>query len=373
MSGPFTTAAPDTTAPTVSGTDPAKDATDVPVATPVRATFSEPVSEAEIILKDAQGTAITGTAAMDSTNKILTFTPQQPLAHSATYTAEASKAKDTAGNIMATPHVWSFTTVQAPSAPKTIALPVQTDTWLDDQGTVGPNGPTVWAGAYGSSAPRAIERTYLKFDTSALAGKAITEAKLELWNSASFGCGAADSGLKAQQVTGAWSAETLSWRNQPQTTTNGEALAKDPGGCIGDSPPSDVAWTWPVTDIVRRWASGQDNHGLLVRGVDESSSAPQYDRGFHASETEEGRGPSADVEGDLHRQRRSQPDSHDTSPRFGHDTADDPRGGTGRRSRKRAGRRHGEGHLQRAGDQRELRPDRHRRRGGSRQRHDERP
>ncbi|MFI6741226.1 Ig-like domain-containing protein [Nonomuraea sp. NPDC050451] len=283
----FTTAAPDTTAPTVSGTDPAKDATDVPVATPVRATFSEPVSEAEIILKDVQGTAITGAAAMDSTNKILTFTPQQPLAHSATYTAEASKAKDTAGNIMATPHVWSFTTVQAPSVPKTITLPVQTDTWLDDQGTVGPNGPTVWAGAYGSSAPRAIERTYLKFDTSALAGKAITEAKLELWNSASFGCGAADSGLKAQQVTGAWSAETLSWRNQPQTTTNGEALAKDPGGCIGDSPPSDVAWTWPVTDIVRRWASGQDNHGLMVRGVDESTSAPQYDRGFHASETEE--------------------------------------------------------------------------------------
>ncbi|WP_344953549.1 Ig-like domain-containing protein [Sphaerisporangium flaviroseum] len=285
----FTTTGPDTTPPTVSETDPAKDAADVPVDTPVRVTFNEAVSEAEITLKDAQGVAIAGAATMDSANRVLTFTPQQALAHSATYTAEAGKAKDAAGNVMAAPHVWSFTTRRAPSVPKTISLPARTDLWLDDQGTIGLDDPTVWAGAYGSSAPRIIERTYLRFDTSTLAGKTITDAKLELWNAASYGCGGVNSGIKAQQVTTAWNAQTLRWGNQPSTTSTGEVVAKDPGGCTSGSPPSDATWTWPVTDIVRGWASSQ-NHGLMLRGVNESANAPQYDRGFHASETEETEG-----------------------------------------------------------------------------------
>ncbi|WP_061297976.1 hypothetical protein [Herbidospora cretacea] len=33
------------------------------------------------------------------------------------------------------------------------------------------------------------ERSYLKFDTSVLAGKTITDAKLEAWNNDGYGCG----------------------------------------------------------------------------------------------------------------------------------------------------------------------------------------
>ncbi|MFI7708092.1 hypothetical protein [Nonomuraea sp. NPDC049480] len=81
----------------------------------------------------------------------------------------------------------------------------------------------------------------LMSDTSAPAGKAITEAKPELWNSASFGCGDANSGIKAQQVTAAWNAQTLRWGNQPSTTSSGEVVAKDPGGRTPSTTPAPLA------------------------------------------------------------------------------------------------------------------------------------
>ncbi|WP_031166939.1 DNRLRE domain-containing protein [Streptosporangium roseum] len=284
---------PDTTPPTVIGTGPTNDAVDVTTGTQVRTSFSEPVTEAQVTVKDSTGTTVSGNSTMEMTSTVLAFTPSLPLTANTRYTAEVSRAKDAAGNILATPHTWSFTTGQADPDPTptptpvehTVSLPVQTDTWLDNQGSLGPSGPILWAGAYGSTDPRAIERTYLKFDTSSLAGKTITDAKLELWNSSSYGCGDSGSGIKAQKVTTSWNADTLTWANQPSATSDGEAVAKDPGGCTG-TPPTDVAWTWPLTGTVQAWASGQSNHGLLLRGVNESASAPLYDRGYHAAETE---------------------------------------------------------------------------------------
>ncbi|MFI0417728.1 LamG-like jellyroll fold domain-containing protein [Spongiactinospora sp. 9N601] len=114
----FTTAAPDTAPPVVSGTSPAANATGVPVDAPVRATFGEKVSGAQITVKNAQGVAVAGTSAMDAEGKVLTFTPQQRLAGTTVYTAEVSGAKDTSGNVMAAPHIWSFTT--AADAPQPI-------------------------------------------------------------------------------------------------------------------------------------------------------------------------------------------------------------------------------------------------------------
>ncbi|WP_329084820.1 DNRLRE domain-containing protein [Streptosporangium sp. NBC_01469] len=169
-----------------------------------------------------------------------------------------------------------------PPNEKTVSLPVQVDTWIDDEGTTGAGGPRLWSGSYHGI----TERAYLKFNTSSLAGKTITDAKLELWNTEIYGCGDSESGIKAQRVTTAWNASTLNWSNQPSAITNGEVVATDPGGCSeGDS--SGVIWTWPVTGMVQAWSSGQGNHGLLLRGVDESASAPLYDRGYHASETED--------------------------------------------------------------------------------------
>ncbi|WP_449064746.1 LamG-like jellyroll fold domain-containing protein [Planomonospora algeriensis] len=113
----FTTVAPDTTAPTVTETSPAKDATDVPVDAVAKATFSEAVSEAQISVKDAQGAAVAGASAMDAEGKVLTFTPQQPLVKGVKYMVEVTGAKDAEGNTLAAPHAWSFTTVKPPTSP----------------------------------------------------------------------------------------------------------------------------------------------------------------------------------------------------------------------------------------------------------------
>ncbi|MFC4060211.1 DNRLRE domain-containing protein [Planomonospora corallina] len=100
----------DTIAPRVVAYEPAAGATDVPLDAKVRVTFSEPIGDAVISVKTSQGTAITGTLARDDTQKIVTFTPQQPLSPGTTYTVEVSEAIDSWENTMA-PYTWSFTTL----------------------------------------------------------------------------------------------------------------------------------------------------------------------------------------------------------------------------------------------------------------------
>ncbi|TDC99449.1 DNRLRE domain-containing protein [Nonomuraea deserti] len=110
----FTAGGPDTMAPTVTATNPTTGATDVLVTAPVTATFSEVVTDAEFTLKNPAGTEVAGTTAMDAGQRVLTFTPAQPLAETTAYTAEVSAAEDVAGNPMAGPYTWSFTTGAKP-------------------------------------------------------------------------------------------------------------------------------------------------------------------------------------------------------------------------------------------------------------------
>ncbi|GAA3618288.1 hypothetical protein GCM10022419_124800 [Nonomuraea rosea] len=163
------------------------------------------------------------------------------------------------------------------SGGQTITLPLQVDTWIDDFGSSGPSDQTLWAGKYDAEDFSVTERTYLKFDTAALAGKTITDARLELWNNASYGCGGA---IKAQRVTSAWDAPTLDWGNQPAATADGESSATETSAC----PAEPALWSWQMTGIAQAWASGQPNHGVLLRAADEAATATMYDRGFEASE-----------------------------------------------------------------------------------------
>ncbi|MGJ6961549.1 DNRLRE domain-containing protein [Streptosporangium sp. G11] len=171
----------------------------------------------------------------------------------------------------------SPTPTPTPTPGETVTLPLQVDTWIDDLGSSGPNGPTLWAGKYDAEDFSTIERTYLKFDTAGLAGKTITNARLELWNKASYGCGGS---IKAQRVTSTWNAATLEWDGQPAATAAGESSATETGAC----PAEPALWSWQLTDIAQAWASGQPNHGVLLRAADESATAAMYDRGFEASE-----------------------------------------------------------------------------------------
>ncbi|MEU7853320.1 Ig-like domain-containing protein [Nonomuraea sp. NPDC049141] len=109
----FTTGAPDTDPPTVDGTDPAADETNVPVDAAVTVGFSEAVSGVQISVKDPSNATVQGTTAGDTTT--WTFTPTSPLATSKAYRIEVSGAKDGSGNVM-TPYTWTFTTGETDSA-----------------------------------------------------------------------------------------------------------------------------------------------------------------------------------------------------------------------------------------------------------------
>jgi methionine-rich copper-binding protein CopC len=107
----FTTDATDTTPPTVVNTSPTDGTTQVGVGTKVTATFSEPINPATLafLLKDANGNQVSATVSYDNATLKATLTPTPPLNLGVTYTASVS-ASDLAGNAMASPFTWSFTT-----------------------------------------------------------------------------------------------------------------------------------------------------------------------------------------------------------------------------------------------------------------------
>ncbi|NRQ40589.1 Ig-like domain-containing protein, partial [Nonomuraea sp. NN258] len=131
----FTTAQPDTVAPTVTASSPEPDAVDVALGSPIKATFSEPVSEGQIVVKDPTGDIVAGALATDSMT-VLSFTPAQPMAERTKYTVEVTGAEDDAGNVMAL-HTWSFTTMELPPPPNspTVTGEYATPT-SDEEGTV---------------------------------------------------------------------------------------------------------------------------------------------------------------------------------------------------------------------------------------------
>ncbi|MEV1001317.1 DNRLRE domain-containing protein [Nonomuraea sp. NPDC050202] len=101
----------DTSAPRVLATEPIHEATDVPLGSPVRVTFSEDVDGTKISVKSSQGSEVEGTVGSDSTGRIVTFTPSQPLRPGTTYTVDVSEAIDSWENVMR-PYTWSFTTLK---------------------------------------------------------------------------------------------------------------------------------------------------------------------------------------------------------------------------------------------------------------------
>ncbi len=122
----FTTgAAPDTTPPTVTFTDPANAATDVPTNKRIAATFSEGMDPATI---DASTFILTGPGLtpvlglVTYVGQTATFIPSSDLAGNTLYTATlTTRARDLAGNQMAANHTWTFTTGAAPdTTPPTV-------------------------------------------------------------------------------------------------------------------------------------------------------------------------------------------------------------------------------------------------------------
>ncbi len=102
----------DTTPPAVSVASPPNLATGISAAARVTASFTEPVQAASIsfVLRDAANAVVPSTTAYDAATLTVTLTPAGGLAPSTTFTATISGVKDVAGNLMAAPVVWSFST-----------------------------------------------------------------------------------------------------------------------------------------------------------------------------------------------------------------------------------------------------------------------
>jgi hypothetical protein len=115
----FTTgAAADTTAPTVTATDPVDTATGVPINQDIAATFSEGMNPLTITnqtftVRRPGQTALAGTVTYVGT--VATFNPTSSLLGNTLYEARVTTgAQDLAGNALADDSVWTFTTGAAP-------------------------------------------------------------------------------------------------------------------------------------------------------------------------------------------------------------------------------------------------------------------
>ncbi|QFY11590.1 DNRLRE domain-containing protein [Nonomuraea phyllanthi] len=100
----------DVTPPTVIETTPTGGAVNIGTAATAQAVFSEPVSGTTLTVKDAAGTSVSGTLESAGENRVAIFTPNQALEPQTTYTVEVTGSRDAAGNTLAAPYAWSFTT-----------------------------------------------------------------------------------------------------------------------------------------------------------------------------------------------------------------------------------------------------------------------
>jgi YVTN family beta-propeller protein len=117
----FTTAAVDTTPPTVTATSPANAATGVSRTANITVTFSEAMNSATIDtstfeLRTPAGAVVPAGVTYSATNRRATLNPNPTLTALTTYTvivrggAQEPRVKDAAGNALAVDRTWSFTT-----------------------------------------------------------------------------------------------------------------------------------------------------------------------------------------------------------------------------------------------------------------------
>ena len=137
MAWSFTTAVPDTTAPTIIAFTPASAATGVATSAAVTATFSEAMNASTINtttveLRTPASVLVPATATYSVAARMVTLQPTAVLANSTTYTATvkggASGVKDAAGNALVANQTWSFTTAAPPPPASTIWQPTVTPT-----------------------------------------------------------------------------------------------------------------------------------------------------------------------------------------------------------------------------------------------------
>jgi len=125
----------DTTAPEVTDTTPAADATDVAATANVTGSFSEAMDASTLTPgtftltegTTAGTTTVPASVAYNSTDRVATLNPDADLAAGTTYTATikggSDGVKDVAGNALASDETWTFTTTTPPISTPPVSRP----------------------------------------------------------------------------------------------------------------------------------------------------------------------------------------------------------------------------------------------------------
>ncbi|MHA7239780.1 CBM96 family carbohydrate-binding protein [Arthrobacter sp. TMS1-12-1] len=210
----------DTTAPTVTATSPAANATGVAVNSNVTGTFSEQVTSVTSTTFTLTGPGTTPVpAAVSFSGTTATLNPDTDLAASTTYTATikggASGVKDVAGNALAADRTWTFTTAPAGGggASQTVTVPAAADTYVSSGAPTTNFGTSVMLGV--DSSP--VEASYLKFDLSPYAGRTIESATLQLRSAGSGSTGTQNVKVVA---TDSWTEGGITYSNRPALGTS---------------------------------------------------------------------------------------------------------------------------------------------------------
>ncbi|WP_234343128.1 DNRLRE domain-containing protein [Streptomyces fulvoviolaceus] len=159
----------------------------------------------------------------------------------------------------------------------TSTLAVTTDTWVATNYNDSQVSSTeLKSGTY--DAGTTVARSFLKFDVSDYAGTHVIDTNLALYSNWSSSC-TEGTGTAVRRITESWSSSTITWADKPAGTTTGQVINTAAKGYSSACPAGTM--NFDIDTIVRAWTSGTANHGLLIRGVDETDSYTW--RRFHSA------------------------------------------------------------------------------------------
>ncbi|MEU7428107.1 DNRLRE domain-containing protein [Streptomyces sp. NPDC040750] len=94
--------------------------------------------------------------------------------------------------------------------------------------------------------------------------------QVELQLSLPSSCSTSGPGTQVRRITSSWSSSSVTWADQPSTTTTGAVTSTAAKGYSDACPAGTV--NFDVDDIVQAWADGSANYGIQLRGAGESHS-----------------------------------------------------------------------------------------------------
>ncbi|MER6515043.1 LamG-like jellyroll fold domain-containing protein [Nonomuraea sp. NPDC001636] len=142
----------------------------------------------------------------------------------------------------------------------------------------------------------------LKFDTSALTGRSVGNARLEMYAEQDVACRwYGPGGVEVKRVTSGWNADGVGWNSRPSVTSFGSSVQICPSTSSIDDNGNWIprTITWDVTAIANAWASGAQSEGVQVSAYTDFDHQPSQGNGFwiyyHSAERVGGKPPKLTV------------------------------------------------------------------------------